>query len=143
MKNIILYVVFAFVTLKGHAQVEAVQQTVTQVFSALADRNTEEMKNHLTSDCIVLEHGAIWNTDTLVSKVNQKKNVADFKRVNTLEFLDTKITGNIAWTYYYNNATLTSNGKTINVKWLESAVLVQENSTWKIKLLHSTVLKRN
>jgi ketosteroid isomerase-like protein len=112
------------------------------LFQALADRNLTNLKNNCTSDILILENGSVWNLDTLMQKVSQNT-APDFKRNNSFEFLDTKISGKIAWATYNNQAEITRNGKTGIIKWLETAILSKEDGQWKIKTLHSTLLKRN
>ncbi len=89
---------------------------------------------------MLLEDGAVWNTDTLISKVNQLK-ALDFSRTNRLNFIRTEVKGNTAWIAYHNAADITINGQKMTMQWLESAVLIKEGKEWKIKVLHSTVIK--
>jgi ketosteroid isomerase-like protein len=65
----------------------------------------------------------------------------DFKRVNSFDFLQTEVRGNTAWTSYFNQADMQINGTPRQVRWLESAVLVKEAGGWKVKVLHSTVIR--
>lgn len=57
--------------------------------------------------------------------------------------METKISGKIAWTTYYNQADVTRNGTAYVVKWLETAILTKEDGQWKIKTLHSTLVNRS
>jgi ketosteroid isomerase-like protein len=118
---------------------QSVQKTVIDMFQALADRDVAKLKYHCTQDVLILESGAVWNIDSLTRRVSGNT-VTDFKRVNTFEFVETKLEGNIAWTTYYNQADITRNGKTRVVKWLETAILVKEDGQWKVKTLHSSLL---
>lgn len=120
-----------------------VQNAVTGLFDGLAELDVEKSKSFCTSDVKILESGAVWNFDSLANRITARKATSgDFKRINQLDFLETTISGDIAWLYYLNQATITSNGKTVIVKWLESVVLKREKSTWKVSLLHSTELER-
>jgi ketosteroid isomerase-like protein len=149
MKKFFFVAIFLFVTiLLANAQEKLtdkeklVQKAVIDMFQALADRDIVKLKSNCTEDILLLENGAIWNLDTLVQKVSQNT-AADFKRINTIEFIDTKISGKIAWTTYNNKAEITRNGKNSIVKWLETVILIKEDGSWKIKNLHSTLLSRN
>ena len=104
-----------------------VQQTVIDMFQALAERDLVKLKSYCTNDLLVLESGAIWNIDTLEQKISQNV-AADFKRINTIEFIDTKISGKIAWATYHNKAAINSNGRYSIVKWLETAILIKEKN---------------
>lgn len=122
----------------------AVQNVITEFFDGLSFVDVEKVRSTCLPDLIILESGEIWNFDSLATRISSRKAKSiDFKRVNKLDFLDTKISGDIAWTYYLNQATITNNGKTVDVKWLESAVLKKEKTGWKISLLHSTTIERN
>ena len=119
-----------------------VQETIIALFKSLADLDFEQMKESCTGDFSVLEHGVIWNLDTLQEKINLNKNIPDFSRVNKIDFFDTRIKGKIAWVSYHNRADYIRNGKSSYVQWLESAVLVKKGKEWKLQLLHSTVVRR-
>jgi ketosteroid isomerase-like protein len=149
MKKFLLVATLLFVStllVNGHDKTndkqQLVQKTVTDLFQALADRDPDKIKYNCTADILILESGAVWNLDTLVQKISQNT-AADFKRINTLEFIETKVSGEIAWTTYNNQAEVTRNGKSGKIKWLETAILTKEDGRWKIKTLHSTLLGRS
>lgn len=148
MKKYFLTAIICFATiLLANAQEKLtndqqnVRKTVINMFQALADRDLDKLKKYCTSDIIILENGSVWNIDTLVQKVNQNKST-DFKRINTIDFIDTKVDKNIAWTTYNNQAEVTKNGQHGIIKWLETAILIRGRKQWKIKVLHSTLLKK-
>jgi len=122
---------------------QAVQKVITDMFQALADRDTDQLKSNCTRDFLLLENGVVWNIDSLTQKINQNKAATDFKRINTFDFLATKVRNNTAWTTYNNQAEVTKNGQHRVIKWLETAVLIKEGKVWKIEVLHSTLLKRS
>jgi uncharacterized protein DUF4440 len=117
-----------------------IQATVTRFLDALAQLDDNAIKAEVTKDFTLVEHGLIWNTDTLLNLIKPRKG-QDIKRINTLVFTKTEQSGNTAWTVYYNTANFHTGDKIRTVKWLESAVLVKEKNAWKLKLLHSTDLK--
>jgi hypothetical protein len=108
------------------------------MFQALSDRDTDKLKSYCTSDIVVLENGIVWNLDTLTQKNNLNKAATDFKRINTIDLIDTKVRNNMAWTIYNNQAEVTKNGQHSLIKWLETAVLIKEGKIWKIEVLNST-----
>lgn len=149
MKKILLAAIIflsAFYSLgaqdKPTAKQQLVQKTVIDMFQALSDRDADKLRYNCTADVLVLESGIVWNLDTLIQIVGQLKTIADFKCMNTFDFIDTKVNKNMAYTTYYNYADITRNGKHGFVKWIETAVLIKDNKAWKIKVLHSTVIKR-
>jgi hypothetical protein len=133
-------------TTKGQGKADAAQQTVQSVirgvFEAMSALDMESVRSYCKPDIKILESGKIWNLDSLALRINGAKAAGNMKRVNKIDFLDTRINGNVAWTYYNNEAIFTSDDKTFSIKWLESAVLVREKGEWKISFLHSTTLER-
>ena len=67
----------------------------------------------------------------------------DFKRTNTFEFIRTETDKNIAWVTYKVSSAITKDRKQITIQWLETVVLERQNKQWKVKHLHSTVIKRS
>lgn len=122
------------------AEEKQIQAPVIKFFDALALINNAGMKAEVTNDFTLVEHGLIWNLDSLVNAIAPMKNM-NVKRTNTINFVKTEQTGNTAIVIYYNTADMTMGDKKRTVKWLESAVLAKEGGKWKIKLLHSTDLK--
>lgn len=123
-------------------EIDKIQKVVIDMFQQLSNRDADKLKTDCTADITVLENGTIWSFDSLQQKIDQNKMISDFSRVNKIEFIKTEYNANIAWTSYYNQAEITKNGIHNLVKWLESAVLIKEDDHWKIKMLHSTLIKR-
>lgn len=121
---------------------QAVQQTINHLFDALSDRDATSLKKFCTSDIVFYEYGQTWNLDTLIMKAITQNTATDFKRVNTLVFLDTQIHNDIAWATYNNKAEISQNGRQLTIIWLETVILVKQNNEWKMKLLHSTQVNR-
>lgn len=120
-----------------------VQQTVIDFFESLSNRDSVDLKNYFTADLVLFEYGSIWNADTLIRKAITLNTAADFKRINTIDFISTKVNKNSAWAAYYLRSEITRNGKQSTVLWIETMVLIKERRRWKIKVLHSTLVKRN
>ena len=121
---------------------KAVQNTVIKMFDALSNRDSSSLKFYCTSDILLFENGMVWNLDTLIQgiKLNQ---ATDFKRINTIDFIETKVNKDVAWTTYNNQAEITKNCKHGFIKWMETVILIKEEKKWKIKVLHSTLIKRS
>ena len=121
---------------------QAVQQTVRNLFESLSRRDSISLKNNCTADVLFFEYGKIWNVDTLINKAITKNTAPDFKRINSFEFINTTVEGNTAWVSYHIKSDFTQNGKQSFVQWLETVVLVKDKKRWKLKVLHSTLIKR-
>jgi len=146
MKQILLsiFLLFSLTTISAQtkSEKENVELTVKSAFDALAELNLETMKSSCTPDLLILENGIVWNMDTIAMKISALKTIPDFKRTNKFDFFDTQIRGNTAWTCYHNEATGVSKGKSFEIKWLESAILIKEKGSWKISMIHSSLISR-
>jgi ketosteroid isomerase-like protein len=119
---------------------QQVQQVLHLVFDAFSEGSLTKMEQALTPDVKILETGEVWTLDTIRSHFARPR-PADFKRINTLDFFQIEVEGNMAFVSYHNTAAIHANGKDRIVKWLESAVLVRKGNSWKVKMLHSTRLE--
>lgn len=122
---------------------KAVQNTVIKMFEALSNRDSVELRAECTSDILLFEYGRTWNLDTLIRKAIRLNKSKDFKRINTINFINTTVDANVAWATYNNQADITENGNHRTIIWIETVVLVRERKEWKIKVLHSTFLKKS
>lgn len=122
---------------QGISEQRKVQEVVINLFEALSENNLIKMQTYMTPDIKILEHGVIWNMDTIVA-LTRKPRPANFRRINTIDFFQTEVTNNFAFVAYNNRADISSSNGERKVTWLESAVLVRESGEWKVKMLHST-----
>lgn len=122
---------------------QAVQQTVIKMFDALSSRDSVSLKSYCTTDITLYEYGQSWNIDTLILKAITQNQAADFKRTNSFDFINTTADKNTAWVTYRLNSTIIRDGKQSTVQWLETVVLVKVKNQWKVKHLHSTLIKRS
>ena len=147
-KTIISLIFFLFSTLlyaqKQLSKTEqSVQQTVVKLFEALSNRDSVSLKNYCTADITLYEYGQAWNVDTLIMKAVTLNQAADFKRINTFDFINTTTDKTMAWVTYRLQSAITRDGKQSTVQWLETVVLAKEKKQWKVKHLHSTLIKRS
>jgi hypothetical protein len=122
-----------------NAEQNKVNNTIKAMFDGLSELSLEKIKKNSTADLMILEHGEIWNMDTIAAKISELRSLNP-TRINSFEFIKTEITGQTAWVAYDNRAIVTINGQKIEYHWLESAFLIKEGNEWKIKMLHSTRL---
>ncbi len=121
---------------------QKVRQTVIKFFESLSNRDSLGLQNYCTADVTLFEYGEVWTLDTLIRRAITLNTSTDFKRVNTFEFLNSAADKNTAWATYHLHSEITREGKQLSMHWLESIVLVREKKRWKIKNLHSTLIKR-
>lgn len=119
-----------------------IQQTIENMFAALTNADTAALKTFVPTNVHFYEYGQVWTIDTLIQKIMLASKATDYKRSNIFDFVNTTINGNTAWATYYLQSEITRNGKQELVKWMETVVLVKLKNQWKIKLLHSTLIKR-
>ena len=149
MKKITLLIIaislsaFSYAQQQWTKEQQEVQQTVIQLFEALSNRDSVSLKNNCAPDIVLFENGSIWNADSLILKAITLNTATDFKRINTIDFIDTKVNGNTAWETYNLHSEITRNGKRANVHWMETVILIKQKQRWKIKVLHSTLIKRS
>ncbi len=125
------------------ASQQIVQQTVIKMFDALSNRDSVSLKVYCTADITLYEYGQVWNMDTLILKAITQNGARDFKRTNTFDFIHTTADKTMAWATYRLQSVIIRDGKQGIVHWLETVVLVKEKKQWKIKHLHSTLIKRS
>jgi len=147
MKKILLFLLaISFATLLKAQSTEsqqAAQQTVTKLFDALSNRDSVSLKKYCTDDIALYEYGMAWNKDTLINRAITLNTATDFKRINTIDFINTTINKEVAWATYHLSSEITKDGKQASVKWLETVIVVNEKNKWKVKVLHSSLIKRN
>ncbi len=149
MKTIVfLIITFSVSTLLQAQQLltkeqQEIQQTVIKMFEALSKQDSVGLKEYCTADVAFYEYGQIWNIDTLISKAITVNQAADFKRTNTFDFINTTTDKTMAWLTYHLNSTITKDSKQSTVQWLETVVLTKHKKRWKVKHLHSTLIKRS
>jgi SnoaL-like domain len=155
MKKSILLQLTIILTLHSYAQLVpykqedkltasqyAVQQTVIKFFDALSNRDSIGLKTYSTADITLYEYGQVWNMDTLILKAITLNQSIDFKRSNSFEFINTTVDKNMALVNYFLQSVIFKDGKQTTVQWLETVVLANERKQWKVKHLHSTLIKR-
>ncbi len=120
---------------------QAVQAAIQNMFEALSNRDSVALRNYCATDMRLIEYGQIWNLDTLINKAIVQNTSANFKRINQFEFISTNINNNTAWATYQLNSEFTMDSMHRSVKWIETVILVEVKGKWKLKNLHSTLIK--
>ena len=117
-----------------------VLESFDEIWSKLEPKNIEK---YYTKDFQLLEHGEVWNNDTIAAHLNKAKLKLPMpKRVNIIEIIDIKVTNKTAWVAYHNYATISVDDKIIRkAHWLESATAILTDKGWKFDMLHSTRVK--
>lgn len=122
---------------------QEIQHTVVNMFQALSNRDSIALKYYCAPDITFYEYGQIWNIDTLIKKAIAMNQSVDFERTNTFEFINTASDKTTAWVTYRLNSVIVKDANKTNIQWLETVVLIRQNKQWKIKHLHSTMIKKS
>jgi len=122
---------------------QRVQQAVVKMFEDLSNRDAVSLRLDCTPDVTFYEYGQDWNIDTLIAKAITGNKAANFKRANTFDFISTKVHHNMATVSYRLNSVITREGKRTTIQWLETVILIRQKKHWKVKHLHSTLLKKD
>ena len=81
--------------------------------------------------------------DTLISKAITQNTATDFKRTNTFDFINTKTDKTTTWLTYRLSSIIKKDGKDVTMQWLETVILAKQKKQWKVKHLHSTLIKKS
>lgn len=120
-----------------------VQESVKQFFAALAARDSVAMKRWSTADLTLIEYGSVWNMDTLIRKGITLNKAPDYNRKDSLVFIKTEVYADVAWTNYRLYSTFLKNGIATKVEWIETVTLLRKEKLWKLRSLHSTLIRRD
>ncbi len=118
------------------------EQVVVKMFEALSMRDSIAFKSYCTPDATFYEYGQIWNLDSLVRRAIKTNKSVDFKRINSFDFINVESDKTSAWLTYYLTSVVTKDSRETVFHWLETVVLAVQNKQWKVKHLHSTLVKR-
>lgn len=122
---------------------QAAQQTIVKMFDALSNRDSVALKTYCTTDVTFFEYGEIWDLDTLILKAITQNNATDFNRSNTFDFIRTTTNNDSTWVTYRLTSEVTKDRQLTTKQWLETVVLAKERKQWKVKHLHSTLVKKS
>lgn len=136
--SLLLVIVSSAVHGQSYKIAETPEQAITYFFDGLAELNDAKTRAYVTPDFMLVENGVLWNMDTLSNAMSSMKE-AEFSRKNSFRYERQVITGTSAWVVYHNQADIMYNGRSLVIRWIESALLVRDKSKgWRIQLMHST-----
>jgi hypothetical protein len=127
------------------------EKTIENSFQEIwSELDETQIGKFYTTDFTLFEDGQIYNIDSVRNVITGQKQqfgsdenkMHKFGRNNRFEFIESSADGNTGWISYRNFAEFTMDGTPIaNVQWLESAILIRTEEGWKIRFLHSTMVK--
>ena len=120
--------------------IEAVEEVVQKLFDEVwAGYDETAVAKYQTADFLLLEHGEVWNNDTIVNWCEEAKlRNAGTERINNFERIDARRNGDKLWLAYHNNATIKMDTLERHLSWLESVIAVKKDTVWMLEMMHST-----
>lgn len=108
----------------------------------LSENKKEKLGTYYTDDFLLLEDGEVWDMEIIKDYMDKAAAMDRLpERINSFEFREIKIAGEMAWTAYHNKAVFQMDGKKLGeMNWLESATAIRTAEGWKLQMLHSTVI---
>ena len=151
MKKAIPFLFMLLLTVSAAAQTST-KSTEERIKALIVDSFQDIFSNldpgtldiYYTHDFLLLENGEVWDINMIkdyMNKAAQQQNQPE--RINSFEFVEIKIEGNMAWTAYHNKASFEKDGNVLGeMNWLESATAIKTEEGWKLQMLHSTVVQK-
>ena len=124
--------------------IKLIENLLLQSFDSIWGKlDKDNISNYYTDDFLLLEHGEVWNNDTIANYLDMAKlRKPNPTRENRIEVIDVKVFGDRAWIAYHNYATFTIDNEVLRqAHWLESATAVLTKEGWRLDMLHSTRMK--
>jgi len=107
--------------------------------------DSTKILNYHTEDFIILEHGEVWDNDRIKQFMRGQHAQANRpKRINKMDYISIDKYGESMQIAYFNDADfIRGDSIAFKGKWLESALAVQTDQGWRLKMMHSTRMPRN
>lgn len=123
---------------------QQIKDLISNYFEDIFSKNEQDkLSDYQTEDYLLLENGEVWDTEIIqgyMEKAAARERLPE--RINTFKFIEIKISGDMAWAAYHNNAVFKMDDKKLGeMNWLESATAIRTKDGWKLQMLHSTVVK--
>lgn len=102
--------------------------------------DSTKMSLYHTDDFLLLEHGEVWDNDRIKEYMRSQLNFPDRAlRINRMEYMSIDKYGPSMQIMYWNYADFTQNDSLVGkMRWLESALAVETDAGWRLKMMHST-----
>ena len=105
--------------------------------------STKISKYH-TDDFVILEHGEIWDNNRIKQYMrSQLERPNRPKRINKMDYISIEKYGESMQIAYHNFAEFTQADTLVGKgRWLESALAVKTKDGWRLKMMHSTRVRK-
>lgn len=144
MKFIHALTFFIFLTFANTASAQEKEafNPIKEMFAALSAFDYDGMAATVTDDMQLLEDGMDWDMDDLINAIKGAEGTLE--RRNYFNIIRSRGDERSMWFSYWNRAEMKpKEGEEFTIEWLESAVVINVDGTWKIEMIHSTHLGQN
>lgn len=120
---------------------EEVEATVVAFFDAISGYDYDALRRHVTSDFELVEDTLVLDLQGFIDFIEPYEERGATITYQLSDF-NTEVRGTVGWTRYRNEGLLRTGEDEIRLEWLESAVLLQVGSEWRIDRLQSSPVRR-
>ena len=155
MKYLLFVLLFLFFScqpssLEQHEKITAAETQIAKnlIQGAFDDLwggvDSTKISKYHTDDFIILEHGEIWDNDRIkIFMSGQLKKPNRPLRINKMDYISIEKYGPSIQIAYNNEAVFMSADTLVGKGyWLESALAVPTADGWRLKMMHSTRVKK-
>jgi len=105
-----------------------------------AGMDSTKILDYHTEDFIILEHGEVWDNNRIKKFMRQQLARPDrATRINKMDYISIEKYGPSIQIAYHNHADFYQADSLVFVGgWLESAIAVETEEGWRLKMMHST-----
>jgi len=136
MKQVLTFITFLIFSTSIHAKDSTIFTPVSDLFLAVSNFDHAKMRAAVDDSFLLLEHGEVWTIDDFINVVKP----SNFIRTNYFSVINSRVVGNVAFINYWNKANIKNTEKSIDLYWLESAVVSKVGDKWLLSQMHSTRL---
>lgn len=127
------------------AEEQIAKDLIQGVFDDIwAAADSTKLLDYHTADFVLLEHGEVWDNETIMDYM-RRQNARENRpvRTNRMEYLWVDKYGESIQLGYHNYADFIEGDSVVfKGQWLESALAVPTENGWRLKMMHSTRVRR-
>lgn len=139
MKQVLTFITLLIFSTSIHAKDNNIFTPVSDLFLAVSNVDHTQMRAAVDDSFLLLEHGEVWTINDFINVVKP----SDFIRTNYFSVINSRVVGDVAFINYWNKANIKSTQRSIDVYWLESAVVSKVDDKWLLSQMHSTRLPQD
>ena len=139
MKQVLTFITFLIFSTSIHAKDNNIFTPVSDLFLAVSNVDHTQMRAAVDDSFLLLEHGEVWTINDFINVVKP----SDFIRTNYFSVINSRVVGDVAFINYWNKANIKNTQRSIDIYWLESAVVSKVDDKWLLSQMHSTRLPQD